>query len=59
MALCQEKRGYDNRMAADAALKVAQNQWKRNPARASSPPTRVYRCPRCSRFHLTHVPATA
>jgi hypothetical protein len=54
MAACPEKRGYPNRMAAETALGVARNQWKRNPSRAAEPPNRVYLCPRCDRYHLTH-----
>ena len=57
MALCQEKRGYGSRMAADTALGIARNQWKRDPSRAEEPPDRVYLCPSCSQWHLTHVPS--
>jgi len=59
MAACAEKRGYNSRMAAEAALGVARNQWRRDKTRAAEPPNRVYLCPRCGWYHLTHVPASA
>lgn len=49
-----DKRGYSNRMAADTALNVAKNQWRRHPWRAEAPPERIYQCP-CGVWHLTHV----
>jgi len=55
MALCEEKRRYTSRMAAEAALSVARAQWRRNPGRAESPPVRVYQCGRCDGWHLTHT----
>lgn len=58
MATCQEKRRYSSRIAAEAALSVARNQWRRDPKRAPAPPTRVYQCDLCAGgWHLTHVPA--
>lgn len=56
MAACTQKRRYPNRMAAETALNVARNQWKRDPKRAEAPPVRVYLCG-CDSWHLTHVPA--
>ncbi len=55
MAACEEKRSYSNRLAAEAALYTARNQWLRHKRRAPAPPVRVYLCP-CGRWHLTHVP---
>lgn len=55
MAACGEKRGYTNRMAAEAALGAARNQWRRDQARAVAPPVRIYFCV-CGKWHLTSKP---
>jgi len=56
MARCSEKKRYATRMAAESALGVARAQWRRKPTRAVAPPVRVYRCPVCGEWHLTHLP---
>lgn len=56
MALCGEKRKYRSRMAAESALSVARSQWRRDPSRAERPPARIYLCPICGAWHLTHSP---
>jgi hypothetical protein len=55
MAKCAEKKQYKNRMAAETALGIAQAQWRRKPSRAEKPPVRVYVCPACKAWHLTHT----
>ena len=53
---CDKKKKYMSRMAASAALNIARSQWRRAPGRAEGPPTRIYLCPRCEAWHLTHSP---
>lgn len=48
------KRAYTNRLAAETALSVAKNQWRRHPERADVPPNRIYQC-ECGVWHLTHA----
>ena len=53
-ARCAEKRRYETRLAAESALGVARNQWRRDRTRAPRPPVRVYQCPECGYgWHLT------
>lgn len=54
---CGFKASYASRLAADNALAIARAQWRHDPRRAPQPPTRVYLCDRCSRWHLTHKTA--
>ncbi len=44
---CKRKTRFSNDAAAQAALK------KINPVRALAKPSRVYKCPVCSGWHLT------
>lgn len=56
-ARCAEKRRYESRIAAETALGVARNQWRKDPGRAPRPPVRVYQCPECGYgWHLTSQP---
>lgn len=56
-ARCAKKRRYETRMAAETALSVARNQWRKDPGRAPRPPVRVYQCPECGYgWHLTSQP---
>lgn len=56
-ARCAEKRRYESRMAAEAALGAARNQWRRDRTRAPAPPVRVYQCAECGYgWHLTSQP---
>lgn len=48
------KYGYSNRLSAESALDAARSQWRKFPRRAEQPPERVYRCPHCDMWHLTH-----
>lgn len=60
MALCRDKKRYDNRLRAENALAVARRQWERDRTRAPAPPIRVYQCDRCGGgWHLTHLPLPA
>ncbi len=56
MSACAGKIAYGNRMAAESALAQAREAWRRWPTRAPEPPARVYRCPVCGGWHMTHVP---
>ena len=47
-----EKAGYENRTAATRAM---ERRVKANPTLD----LRVYRCPECGKFHLTHLPDRA
>lgn len=51
---CERKRYYHTQTEAERALRIATDQWHQNPARASHPPDRVYQCPECEGWHLTH-----
>lgn len=62
MAVCAEKKRYSSRLAAEAALATAKEQWRKLPLRAPEPPVRVYQCDQCTcphcgchGWHLTHV----
>lgn len=51
---CAGKLSYTSRLAAESALATRRAQWKHNPSRAPQPPERIYRCPGCDAWHLTH-----
>ncbi len=56
MARCTEKKQYGSRIAAECALAIARRDWRRDPDRADGPPIRIYYCPHCGGWHLTHAP---